>query len=468
MEKSGLTFFKNIKWEDLCDKSFLVMVLQSMYDALVVVDSKGLIVYVNPAYTRELNVKPIKVIGKKMQDIAPESVLLKVLETQEPVIGAQSTILRLGIDIIANSTPIFKDGKLTGAVSVFRNVTTERKLSEQIERMRDYQDYLQEEVLKKALPEEFKGIIGNNKKFRTMLTKSMLAARSDITVLILGETGTGKELIANAIHNAGKRKKGPLIEVNCAAIPENLLESELFGYEGGAFTGAKKSGKPGKLELADKGTLFLDEIGDMSITLQSKLLRALQEKEIERIGGVKSIPVDVRFIAATNQNLSRLIQEDKFRKDLFYRLNVFSIETVPLRERKDDIAMLSYHFLNKYAEQENKKCKLSENVLNKFMEYNWPGNVRELMNVLEAAVVTCDRRLIDLRHLPEYFNASVSIQSSKVKGESFRLDDRIMEVEIECIKAALEESNDNKSKAIKMLGVSRSAFYEKLRKYQIE
>ncbi|OPY84943.1 MAG: Transcriptional regulatory protein ZraR [Smithella sp. PtaU1.Bin162] len=462
-----LSFYKNIRWDDLCDQSFLVMVLESMYDALVVVDSTGLIVYVNPAYTRELNVKSSKVVGKRMKDIAPESIVLKVLETGMPEIGVQSRIIKLGIDVIVNSTPIFKDGKLTGVVSVFRNITTIRNLSEQLEKMKDYQDYLQEQLLKRALPEEFKGIIGNNTKFRSMLTRAMLAARSEITILIQGETGTGKDLIANAVHNASKRKKNPFIEINCAAIPENLLESELFGYEGGAFTGAKKGGKPGKIELADKGTLFLDEIGDMSIVLQSKLLRALQEKRIERIGGIDSIKVDIRLIAATNQNLETLIQENKFRKDLFYRLNVFSIETIPLRERRDDIPILSYYFLKKFSEEENKKCKLSENVLNKFMEYNWPGNIRELMNIVEAAVVTCNSRFIELRHLPAYFTAAISMHRTKKQNESFRLDSCTMKVEKECIMNALKESNNNKSKAIKMLCISRSAFYEKLKKYQI-
>lgn len=458
---------QNIRWEDLCDESFLVMVLESMYDALVVVDSTGLIVYVNPAYMRELNVNPKKVVGKRMQDVAPESVVFRVLKTGKPEIGVQSRILKLGIDIIVNSTPIFKNGKLTGVVSVFRNVTTIRNLSEQLEKMIDYKDYLQEQLLKKVLPEEFKGIIGDNTKFRSMLAKANIAAQSDITVLIQGETGTGKELIAHAIHNSSKRKREPFIEVNCAAIPENLLESELFGYEGGAFTGAKIKGKPGKFELADKGTLFLDEIGDMSLVLQSKLLRALQEKKIERIGGIRPIKMDVRIIAATNQNLEEMIQQDKFRKDLFYRLNVFSIETIPLRERKDDIPLLSFHFLNRFAEQENKKCRLSENVLNKLMEYSWPGNVRELMNIMEAAVVTCNRRCIELRHLPAYFSAAASMQSAKDRTKSFRLDDIVMKVEKESIINALKESNNNKSRAIKMLAISRSAFYEKLKKYQI-
>jgi len=457
---------------DLCDESFLVQVLESMYDALVVIDTEGRIVYVNPAYTREVNLKFEKVVGKNVHDVAPESLILKVLKSKKPEIEVQSTIPGLGIDIIASSTPIFKEGALVGAVSVFKNVTAIKKLSEELEKLTDYKDYLQEQLyLKKKLPKEFDNIIGNNTKFKATLMRAMNAARSDITVLIRGETGTGKELIANAIHHVSKRKDKPFIEINCASIPESLLESELFGYESGAFTGAKRGGKPGKFELADKGTLFLDEIGDMSLHLQSKLLRALQEKRIEKIGGTKSVGVDVRIIAATNQNIEKQIRDNRFRMDLFYRLNVFSIDTIPLRERKDDIPILSHYFLEKFIEHENKACRLSRSVLNSFMDYDWPGNVRELMNVMESAVVSCNTKLIGMKHLPAYFTAIMSTTPTDAlpgDSESLRLDRRMMKTEKECIIRALKESANNKSKAIKALKISRSTFYEKLRKHNIE
>lgn len=470
MEKLQKFPASQIEWMDLCDESFLVMVLESMYDALVVVDNIGQIVYVNPAYTRELNVQPEKVVGRKIQDVAPESIILKVLETGQPEIGVQSRIIKLGIDVIVNSTPIFKDGILSGVVSVFRDVTTVRKLSEQLEIMKDYQDYLREQLLKKVIPEEFKGIIGNSAKFRNMLARAMTASRSDITVLIQGETGTGKELLAHAIHNASRRKQQPFIEINCAAIPENLLESELFGYEGGAFTGARKTGKPGKFELADKGTLFLDEIGDMSLTLQSKLLRIIQGQRFERIGGTRSILTDVRIIAATNRKLESMIQENSFRKDLFYRLNVFTLDTIPLRDRKDDIPILSFHFLKHFCDRENRKCRLSQSVINTLLKYDWPGNVRELMNVMEAAVVSCNSRYIEKRHLPAYFLAAMSSDPKEKADESsnsLHLGSKISGIEKEYILRALKETSHNKSKAMKMLGISRSAFYDKIKKYNI-
>lgn len=459
------------RWKDLCDESFLAQVLESMYDAVVVADTEGRIVYVNPAYTREVNLKFENVVGKNIYDIAPESIILKVLESNRPEIEVQSTIQGLGIDIIVSSTPIYKEGSLAGAVSVFKNVTAIKKLSEELEKMTGYKDYLQEQLyLRKKLPEEFDGIIGNNSKFKGMLMKAINAAHSDITVLIRGETGTGKDLMANAIHELSKRKNNPFIEINCAAIPENLLESELFGYDYGAFTGAKRGGKPGKFELADTGTLFLNEIGDMSLHLQSKLLKVLQEKEIERIGGTKSVGVDVRIIAATNQSLEKEIQNNNFRKDLFYRLNVFSIDAIPLRERKDDIPVLSYHFLERFVEREKKACKLSRSVLNSFMDYDWPGNVRELMNIMESAIVSCNTKVIGMKHLPGYFTAIASTKTpySTDACESLRLDYNLMKTEKECIIKALKESTYNKSKAIKALKISRSNFYEKLRKYNIE
>lgn len=460
-----------MKWAELCDESFLVMVLESIYDALVVVDSAGKIVYVNPAYTRELKVEFDNIVGKRIQDVAPESVIMKVLETGKPEIGVASTILKLGIDIIVNSTPIYKNNVLSGVVSVFKNVTEIKNLGDQLEKMKDYRDYLQQQLyLKTGLPEEFAGIIGNNTNFRKLLSRAMMAARSDITVLLQGETGTGKDLIASAIHNASKRKGQPLIEVNCTAIPETLLESELFGYEGGAFTGARKGGKPGKFELAEKGTLFLDEIGDMSVMLQSKLLRVLQQKKIERIGGTKSFNLDVRIITATNQNLNMLVKENKFRADLYYRLNVFSIDMIPLRERKDDIPILSYYFLKKYNEREKKRCKLTPPVLNLFMKYRWPGNIRELMNILESAVVSCNGR-IEIKHLPAYFTAMMSIDDEFETGEndsSLNLDKRIHGIEKDFIVKALRIAQHNKSRAIELLGISRSAFYDKVKKYEIK
>jgi len=288
------------------------------------------------------------------------------------------------------------------------------------------------------------------------------------TVLITGESGTGKDLFANAIHNASPRSRFPFLRINCAAIPENLLEAELFGYEEGAYTGAKKGGKPGKFELAHGGTIFLDEIGEMSLSMQSKLLIVLQEQEIERLGGSYPIKVNVRVIAATNRSLEQLIQEKKFREDLYYRLNVVRLEVPPLRQRKQDIAVLIQHFIDKLnprlrtmiADVSPKSLKLLE-------QYHWPGNVREMENMLERAIIMADMengRSLDCRHFKFLQNrcsseAPLELQSLKTASQKF---------EEELIARALEISNFNMAKAAEQLEIDLSTLYKKIKKYGIE
>lgn len=461
-----------IKWRNLCDESFLVNVLESMHDAVIVINAEGDIVYGNRAYSREIGIQVEDLFGMNMADIAPDAVCLKVLRCGRAIIERPHRIPRVGIDIVVNSVPLYKEGALVGAVTIFRNVTEIKRLSEELERMRHFTDHLQEQLF----PEEFKDIIGSNKSFRNMLHRAIKASRSDITVLIQGESGTGKDLLARAIHNAGRRKRRPFVAINCAAIPENLLESELFGFEDGAFTGARKGGKPGKFELASGGTLFLDEIGDMSIVLQVKLLRALQEKEIERVGGTKSVRTNVRIIAATNQNLQREIEEKKFRSDLFYRLNVFNINMIPLRERMDDIPILIAYFQEKFAERENrKKKKLCSSALKVLMAYDWPGNIRELQNVIESAMISCDNGRIEAEDLPEYLlsmapdhRPSNRFLYSAAGDDELNLEEQVCQLERELMLQALKKTANNRSQAIRMLGISRSAFYQKIAKYRIE
>ncbi len=462
-----------LRWQDFCDELFLVNVLESIHDAVDVIDAEGRIVYVNPAYTRELGVPSRKIVGKKMKDIAPEAVSLKVLESGQPLVEQPHRIVGLGLDIVVSATPLYKNGVLIGVTSVFKNVTEIKRLNEELERMRYFADYLQEQLaLQQDLPEGFKNIVGSSKNFRDTVSRAMKASRSEITVLLLGETGTGKDLIARSIHSASKRQRGPLIEINCAAIPENLLESELFGFEEGSFTGARKGGKAGKFELAHGGTLFLDEIGDMSPVLQAKLLHALQEKQIERVGGMKKIRTDVRIIAATNLDLEAKIKENKFRADLFYRLNVFNINMPSLRARKDDIPLLSVHFLKKFAEREGKNVKLSASALNALMLYHWPGNIRELQNAIESAIVSCEREYIEPEDFPEYMQSMISPHDPAgnclVDDDGSDLDSQISRLEREQILKALEKSGNNRSRAIRILGISRSTFYERIARYGIK
>jgi transcriptional regulator with PAS, ATPase and Fis domain len=267
------------------------------------------------------------------------------------------------------------------------------------------------------------------------------------------------------IHEASLRKDGPYVKVNCAAIPDNLLESELFGYAGGAFTGAKREGKPGKFELAQNGTIFLDEIGDMDMNMQVQLLRVLQEKELERVGGTKPIKLNIRVVAATNRNLEELIKEGKFRQDLYYRLNVIEVKIPPLRERREDIPILTRHFVKELAGEDVHISPRTTRILN---TYDWPGNVRELQNVLEhACIMRNEEKLIETSSLPEYLRPRECSKPKKEEVSNYNIREMVCELERELIQEAVNKF-PNKTKAIEELGISRRSFYEKIKKYGIE
>jgi transcriptional regulator with PAS, ATPase and Fis domain len=316
-------------------------------------------------------------------------------------------------------------------------------------------------------------MIGESPEFVKALTKAYRASASNATVLIFGESGVGKNLLARAIHGSGHRKDKPIVEINCAAIPDTLLESELFGYMGGSFTGANKEGKVGKAERANGGTLFLDEIGDMSIPMQSKLLKLIEEGNIDRIGDTKQTHVDIRFITATNRDLRSMMKNGNFREDLYYRLNVIPIYLPPLRERREDVPLLIDFFINKYTRIYNKKVDLAMTVYNLLNHYYWPGNIRELNNVIEHAVLMCPGRIIKTEHLPWPLNAR---SNQKLSLDDFDSTDEkcsklkylVEEVEKRAIRSALKTCNNNKTKAIQTLGLTRRVFYHKIKKYNID
>ena len=316
--------------------------------------------------------------------------------------------------------------------------------------------------LKKRLSIEFSfsKIIGNSKKMLELFEVLALAAPSDTTMLILGESGTGKELIVNAIHQNSTRVNKPFIKVNCAALSDNLLESELFGHEKGAFTGAHAR-RLGRFEQAHGGTLFLDEIGDMSPITQTKILRVLQEGEFERVGGEKTIKVDVRIIAATNKNLEEEVKKNNFRLDLFYRLSVVPVNVPPLRDRKEDIPLLAEHFIKKYAEKNQQHIrKISPQVIDLFMRYSWPGNIRELENVIQRAVILCKEDTLMPEVLPAAFKNLTNIQSHNSVDSLVGLS--IKEVEKELILRTLEQTNHNITRTAEILGITRRGLQYKL------
>jgi len=346
------------------------------------------------------------------------------------------------------------------------------KIERILDRIKERQELarLSEEniFLRDELEEQFNygEIIGKSKPMQEVYRTLEKVAPTDSSVMIYGESGTGKELIARAIHKLSSRKEKPFIRVNCGALVETLLESELFGHEQGAFSGAVKR-KKGRFELAHQGSIFLDEIGDISANMQLKLLRVLQEKEFERVGGEETIQVDVRIMAATNKNISELVQQDKFREDLYYRLHIIPIYLPPLRERNDDIPLLVNHFLKKLTNELNKPAKqITESAMERLISYHWPGNIRELENVLERAVVLCDREYIDIKDLP-ILNSVTSEKLPSDVLDRFRLNlnDTLAAVETQLIERAMNETGGNKSQAAKLLGIQTSLLYYKLEKY---
>ncbi|MFC1515936.1 sigma-54 interaction domain-containing protein [Thermodesulfobacteriota bacterium] len=329
-------------------------------------------------------------------------------------------------------------------------------------------EHLREE--NKRLRNELEGryritdIIGNSNKMREVYQMITQVSKSNATVLIRGESGTGKELVANSIHYNSLRIKGPFVKVNCAALPANLIESELFGHEKGAFTGAIKQ-KPGKFELANKGTIFLDEIGSIGLDVQANLLRILQEKEFERVGGHKTLKADVRIITATNKNLEEAVETENFRDDLYYRLNVFPIYMPPLRERKTDILLLADHFLEQYAKENHKDIRrFSTPAIDMLMEYHWPGNVRELENCIERAVLLCEERVIHSYHLPPTLQTGTESDTLPVLS----LDDAMANLEREMIIDALKNTRGNISLAAKLLKTTVRKFSYKAQRYGVD
>ena len=331
--------------------------------------------------------------------------------------------------------------------------------------LRFYQLESENQALKTRIEEQFDfgNIIGRSKKMREVLEVLTLAAPSDATILILGESGTGKELIANAIHENSLRKGKPFVKVNCAALAENLLESELFGHERGAFTGATSQRK-GRFELAHGGTIFLDEIGDMSLATQAKILRVLQEQEFERLGGSKTLKVDVRVVAATNRDLEAAIKEGTFREDLYFRLSVVTVELPPLRERREDIPALAEHFLQKYAEKNQRLVKgFAPKTMDLLLRYDWPGNIRELENTVERAVILCREEYVQPSCLPAQFQALLGTEGTEESG--VRPGHSIREVEKELILKTLEQTGGNRTRAAEILGITRRALQYKLKEY---
>ena len=438
------------------------LIYDNLYGGSIVVDDRGYITHFSKTYSEYLQIDPEDVIGKHCTEIIENTRMHIVAQTGKPEIAAQFFIN--GKNMITHRIPIYKDKKLVAVLGqmVVRDLKELKPLMKELSLLESKVKLYEEELSNlRATRYSFNSIIGDSAIMRALKKEAMRASYNDFSVLLMGESGTGKELFAQAIHNSSNRSVFPFVRINCAAIPRELLESELFGYESGAFTGANPKGRIGKFELANHGTIFLDEIGDLPLELQPKLLRVLEEKEFERIGGNEPIKSDFRVISATNKNLEQMMEKGFFRSDLFYRIGIIPISIPPLRDRKNDIIQLSEYLLDKIVDNSIlNNCKFTSDALAALVEYRWPGNGRELFHVLERIVCSLSGNTIGLEDIPPYIIQKVRLQKKYI-GKS--LKDAKKLAEREAISEALRENNYNKTLTAKKLGIHRSLLYKKIR-----
>ncbi|MBM7836228.1 transcriptional regulator with PAS, ATPase and Fis domain [Clostridium sardiniense] len=455
--------------EDMRDDIYIDIlntVMDSVNEWVVVVDRDAKITMMSKAYKEFLGEYSPE--GKHVTEVIDNTKMHEIVKSGKSIIGDIQYIR--GNRMIAMRVPVKKDGLIIGAVGkvMFKDISDYYSLGKQITKLEKELEYYKNELgNERSAKYFFSDIIGDSEENTKVKEIAARAAKTRSNVLIIGESGTGKELLAHAIHNASYRRQGPFVKINCAAIPEELIESELFGYEEGAFTGAKKSGKKGKFELANNGTILLDEIGDMPLSSQVKLLRVLQEREIEKIGGNVVKEIDVRIISSTNKNLKKAIEEGKFREDLYYRLNVIRISVPPLRNRKKDIEPLANILKRKVADKLGIYVEgISKEAMERLKEYDWPGNIRELENAIERSINMLDSDIyIQEKHLPEKLIQKKSKYIRDTKGKY--LKDIVSEVEKEVISECLKDVDWNKNKAAKILGISRVGLYKKIEYYNL-
>ncbi|XJZ29000.1 sigma-54-dependent Fis family transcriptional regulator [Bacillota bacterium Lsc_1132] len=433
--------------------SYLEETTNTLNDGIIVLNEKGQVIKTNRILQQVLQIQSNEMEGEKITSIIDSPEIAVFLATNQEVADAEVklTVHKTGrpISVLLNAKPIIRGDQLIGSLLTIK----------EIKRVRQLVNHLSGNQAKVT----FNDIIGKNEKFLTCIQEAKLAAQTDATVLLMGASGTGKDLFAQAIHNESSRKTGPFIAINCGGIPRDLLGSELFGYVEGAFTGARKGGNAGKFELADGGTLFLDEIGEMSLEMQVLLLRVLQNREVNRIGGAKVFPVNVRIIAATNKDLKKEVQKGSFREDLYFRLNVMPIQIPSLKERNDDIPLLVNYFSSQIAASLHKpKPRILDDVLTLLKNYHWPGNVRELHNIIERAIVRSANNEFTAGLFPPEIT---ELKPFETERELFlpKKDERKRRE----LLASIQEFNGNFSKAAAHLGVSRSTLYRQMKRYNI-
>lgn len=450
-----------IRMQDRAKAEQLKAILNFIHEGVISVDSEGIVTLFNQAAENILGIKSQEIIGEPLKAVFPDLNWDEVSKYGKYNLNQLVTVRNN--QLLANRIPIIIDQKTLGVVSTFQKVDSILQAEERIRK----------ELHSRGLVSKFNfsDIISNSPTMKNIIRLAGQYAQTDSTILITGESGTGKEILAHSIHLNSSRKKEPFVVINCAAVPQQLLESELFGYEEGAFTGAKKGGKYGVFELAHNGTIFLDEIGDMPVSLQSSLLRVVQGKEVMRVGGEKIIPVNVRIIAATNQDLKQAIGQGRFREDLYYRINVLNLNLPPLRERQEDIPLLLQYFTEKYGRRYKKAVyKIQERLLEKFKKYRWPGNVRELENFAERLVISGENRLDEEGFIEQFLlqTSAADLSSCILENEDEALVAKIKvgpldKMEDDIIREVYEMTGKNKYQTAQLLGISRTTVWKKMK-----
>lgn len=472
IKKESLSIGKSLDFMDMNDLlDTLEMILDQAYLGILFVDTDGVIRFMNKLLEEMGGVDRKKFYGKHITELIPDSRLPLVIKTGRAELGWKYRYQ--GGNAIVNRIPIFKNNQLIGAITqvIFSDVSELKTMAQNMDLLKKKLHTYKHQISDMLTPKyNFQDILGVSEVLNHIKETARIYAEAESPVLIIGETGTGKEMLAHSIHNASKNNDGPFVCLNCAAIPSELLESELFGYAAGAFTGARNSGKAGKIEMANGGTLFLDEIGELPLLAQAKLLRVLEEKRVEKLGAVIPKEVKFRLVAASNRDLDLLRDEGQFRDDLYFRLSVLTLQFPPLRERREDIPILSQHFLKQLSAR---SVQITDEAMHALTSYAWPGNVRELKNAIELAkCLAQNQEFIGPDKLPVHITKALSkkVGSPSPKDqapEKLDMKRKVSEDEKMLIRQALDICRGNKSKAAKALGISRSLLYKRLAQYSI-
>ncbi|WP_138420382.1 sigma-54-dependent Fis family transcriptional regulator [Aquibacillus sediminis] len=449
----------------------LSTILESAYEGVAVVDENAVILEFNQAYSRFTGIDRQDAIGKHVQEVIDNTKLHHTIRTGIPERGVVQYIQ--GQAMIVHRIPIWNNDRVVGAIGmlIFEGVSEVYQIYERLQgNPNQMEQYSSTTVQDQTNTTTLDLIIGSSESIANTKRMARKVAKTNATVLITGQSGAGKELFAKSIHHLSLQAQGPFVSVNCGAIPEHLFESELFGYEQGAFTGAKKDGKPGKFEMAQHGTLFLDEIGEMPLMMQTKLLRVLEERQVERVGGLQKYDVNARIVAATNRDLKKMVEEGNFREDLYYRINVIELPIPPLRERSEDIPALVAQYTKSICAKHALPDKgLTSEAMTVFLQYDWPGNIRELVNTLERLIVLVDKDLIGVEDLPDDMTNMLTNDAEQTEGFApiKQLHVQGNDKERQLIQHVLKQVNGNKSKAAKQLGIHRTTLYQKMKKYHL-